>query len=295
MDRSDNSLAAHIVSTAEGPVELARIGQGPPVLVLHGTPGGFDGALAMGRFLADAGFEVLAPSRPGYLGTELGARRSIDAQADLLGALLDSLGLKRAGVFSWSGGGPAGYRLAARHPDRVVALAMFAAVSGRYEPPHEGLEYRLVMETRPGNWMLRFLAAHAPAQTISATLAAEGDLTRDEIDRRTQDVLDDPKKRDLVLAIARIVGDRAPRRQGIDNDLARFAEIASLELDRIVAPTLLIHGTVDRDVPPDHSEHAAAVIADAALVRMERGTHLCLFTHPDSSEVQARVAAHLTP
>ena len=71
---------AEMVATALGPVEVARAGEGPPVLVVHGMPGGSDQALAMGRSLVDAGFGVIAPSRPGYLGTPLDGREAIDQQ-----------------------------------------------------------------------------------------------------------------------------------------------------------------------------------------------------------------------
>ena len=47
------------------------------------------------------------------------------------------------------------------------------------------------------------------------------------------------------------------------------------------------------DVPPRHSELAAARIPGAERLVMQRGTHLCRFAHPDADEAQARVAAHL--
>jgi pimeloyl-ACP methyl ester carboxylesterase len=53
----------------EGTIEIGRAGAGPPVLFVHGAPGGADSSLAMGQFLVSAGFEVIAPPRPGYLGT----------------------------------------------------------------------------------------------------------------------------------------------------------------------------------------------------------------------------------
>src|SRR4051794_13851269 len=140
------------VQTALGPVEVARRGSGPPVLFVHGTPGGFDSSLAMGRFLDEAGVEVIAPSRPGYLATPLEGRASIDEQADLHAALLDALGHEQAGVIAWSGGGPSAYRLAVRHPEKVSSLVAFAAVSGQLDAPKEGLEERLMLKTGFGNW-----------------------------------------------------------------------------------------------------------------------------------------------
>lgn len=148
-----------LVETNPGPVEVARAGAGPPVLFAHGTPGGWDASISMGRFLVEAGFELIAPSRPGYLGTPLAGRTGLDDQADLLAALLETLGHRRAGVICWSGGGPSSYRLAARHPGRVDALVAFAAVSRAYRPDL-GLDQRLMMETRLGNWLVRFAASH---------------------------------------------------------------------------------------------------------------------------------------
>jgi pimeloyl-ACP methyl ester carboxylesterase len=114
------SITPQLVETRLGPVEVAVAGEGAAVLVVHGTPGGWDQAAAMARFMTDLdpgpGVKAILPSRPGYLGTELGERATIDAQADLHAALLDALGVERVGVLCWSGGGPSSYRLAVRHP-----------------------------------------------------------------------------------------------------------------------------------------------------------------------------------
>jgi pimeloyl-ACP methyl ester carboxylesterase len=284
-----------VVGTSRGPVEVARLGAGPPVMVIHGTPGGADSSVAMGRFLVEAGFEVIAPSRPGYLGTPLEGRRSIDEQAELLAALLDTLGLERVGLLAWSGGGPSGYRLAVRHPARVSALVAFAAVSQSYPEPKEGLAERLLMKTRVGNWLLRFLTLHAPKEIVAQTLKAEGNLSRDELRDLVAETLRDDRKLEVVLTIGNVVADHAHRSAGVQNDWARFAEIESLELEHVKARTLVINGTADSDVPPQHSNYAAVTIPGAEQVLMERGTHLSLFVHPDSAAAQARALEALRP
>jgi pimeloyl-ACP methyl ester carboxylesterase len=290
---SGSAARPKTVETSLGPVEVAVQGSGPPVLMIHGTPGGSDSSIAMGSFLVDAGFELIAPSRPGYLGTPLGDRGAIDAQADLHAALLDELGHERAGILTWSGGGPSGYRLAVRHADRTSALVASAAVSKAYPRPKEGPEERLMMETSPGNWVLRFLASHAPKTTVSATLGAEGDLSRKELRALVSEALDHENERDVVLTMAHVVGDYAHRRAGVDNDWERFGQIDSLELERIQAPTLLIHGSADTDVPPEHSEHAATAIPGVEHLVMDRGTHLSLWVHPDAAEAQERAVEKL--
>jgi pimeloyl-ACP methyl ester carboxylesterase len=180
-----------------------------------------------------------------------------------------------------------------RHPERVSALVAFAAVSRAYPRPREGLDERLMMETRPGNWMLRFLAAHAQGTTVSATLGAEGDLSRKELKELVAGVLDDEGQQQVVITMAEVAGDHERRREGVDNDWERFAEIDSLELERIVAPALVINGDSDADVPPEHSDHAAAAIPGAERLVMARGTHLCLYAHRDAEAAQARAIEKL--
>src|SRR3954451_24047503 len=136
-----------IAETGLGPVEYVTRGQGRPVLVVHGTPGGHDQAEAMAGFLPADEFQAIMPSRPGYLGTPLEGRETIDQQADLHAALLDHLGIDSVGVLCWSGGGPSSYRLAVRHPERVNAIVALAAVSKRLDRPKDDLPTRLMFRT----------------------------------------------------------------------------------------------------------------------------------------------------
>jgi len=85
-----------VAQTRAGPVEYASRGGGPVVLVLHGGFGGFDQGHLFIPGLAEAGFSVIAPSRPGYLRTPLSTGETNEEQADAMAALLDTLGVRRA-------------------------------------------------------------------------------------------------------------------------------------------------------------------------------------------------------
>ena len=283
-----------LVQTDLGPVTVVREGQGPPVLFIHGSPGGWDSSAVMGRFLVDAGFEVISPSRPGYPGTPLLERTGIDQQADLHASLLDALEIPASGLITWSGGGPSGYRLAVLHPERVSALVAFASVSGHWEPPASGIDERLIEDTDFGNWILRFMTRHAPKSTISSTLAAEGDLDRKEVRALVAEAMEDENQRDVVLTMAAVVADHKHRREGLDNDYAGFAAIESLQLERITAPVLVIHGDADADVPYEHGRFAASTIPGARFETMDRGTHLSLFVHPECGRFQGMVSDHFS-
>jgi pimeloyl-ACP methyl ester carboxylesterase len=282
-------FARQIAETSLGPVEYAVVGTGAPVVVVHGSPGGIDAAALMAGFLPPDEIAAILLSRPGYLGTELGGRRTIDQQADLLAALLDHLGVEQAGVFSWSGGGPAAYRLAVRHPDRVDTLVAFAAVSQTYHPADTDLTTRLMFTTGAGRWLLRLLAAHQPKQYIAGSLSGEGDLTKEQLAQRVEEVFADPVKRNFVLALGPTASQDTSRRTGYRNDLDQFAAITSLDLGKIRAPTLVIQGSADSDVPPAQSTFAAETIPGAELLTLDTGTHLALYTHPQAAWAQSRV------
>ena len=60
-----------VVDTPLGKVEYLDHGDGPPVLFVHGSPGGCDQGAVMTEFLVARGFRTVSISRPGYLGSPL--------------------------------------------------------------------------------------------------------------------------------------------------------------------------------------------------------------------------------
>ena len=100
--------------------------------------------------------------------------------------------------------------------------------------------------------------------------------------------------RAAVLAFSATVGTNGPRKAGWENDLANFAAIDSLELERVRCPVLLIHGDADTDAAIDFSYSADQALPDSRLVVMDRGTHLAFYAHPNAAAVQQEARAFLT-
>ena len=97
-------MAETVVGTPLGAMAFVEGGDGRPVLFVHGSPGGSDQGILMGRFLVESGYRVIAPSWPGYLGTPLHeANGSAAATADMLLGLMDALSVESFGVLCWSG------------------------------------------------------------------------------------------------------------------------------------------------------------------------------------------------
>lgn len=262
------AAGSQLVPTPRGPIEVAAVGLPPPpgtcpLLVLHGTPGGYDQGLAIARLLGDGTRAVVAPSRPGYLRTPLAVGRTPAAQADALAALLDVLGLGRVAVVAVSGGGPAGLELALRHPSRVARLVLWQAVTARGPAP---------VPRRPfpvPHWLVgRFLATDVGAWLGLGALALAARLGL--LDRALGGRAAVPRL--LPLAATAFPFDR--RCAGARNDARQRADTGDCPLHAIRVPTLLVHGRADRTVPYAQAVAAAGTIPGARLVTISGGTHV---------------------
>lgn len=254
---------SEIVDTRVGEIEYLLEGEeGPVLLFVHGTPGGFD--QAPGDY---EGFRILAPSRPGYLSTPIDAGRSPAEQAEAYLALLDALEFQEVIVMGVSGGGPSAIAFAASHPDRVRALVAMEAVSQSME----------LLEA-PGFLTSDFLFWLA-FNAVEAGPGFEGILANIVPNpENLKLILDDPETLEKVKAVLWSGWPPSLRRDGFDNDNIQFANLV-LPLADVSVPTLIIHGTADINVPFSHAELLAEQIRDARLHVITDADHMMPFTH----------------
>jgi pimeloyl-ACP methyl ester carboxylesterase len=119
-----DSLNSRMIETSCGPIECAILGEGYPVLVVHGAIGGFDQGLFLANNIDLTNHQVICVSRFGYLRTPVPAGATLDSQADAYAGLLDALGIRQAAVFAVSAGSTSALRFVARHPQRVSGLIL---------------------------------------------------------------------------------------------------------------------------------------------------------------------------
>lgn len=126
-------LARHSITLADGhEVGVAICGRGVPLVVVHGfSAEGILYAQTLSR-LVDLGFKVIAIDTAGHggtLGLPTGAQ-SMASYAELLGRVLDHLGVEEAVLVGHSMGGRLVTELAASDPQRAIGVVLLDAIVG---------------------------------------------------------------------------------------------------------------------------------------------------------------------
>lgn len=115
-------------------LRIHRIGQGPPLLLLHGFPQTLRAWHSVARLMSGQ-FSLILVDLPGY-GYSHGLRSTLDhsahskrAMSGVLVQLMHDLGYSRFSVAGHDRGGQVAYRMALDHPERIQALVLLQALS----------------------------------------------------------------------------------------------------------------------------------------------------------------------
>lgn len=290
------NAASTIAETTAGEVEFVQSGEGPVVLVFHGAPGGFDQAMLYGSALLESGFQILAPSRPGYLRTPLSSGLTPEGQADAMAALLHSLGINSVAVIGVSLGAPAAIEFARRHPDRTWALVLVSAVTKKMPPQllnppiPEVLSQRLTGDM--GSWALVETSDRDPAKALgwAFDLAQSGDASARKAWGKT--VLENAEQLAWFRDLAGTIAPLSPRETGLRNDLLQLRTIADVPYEQLNVPTLFVHGVADNWLPLADVEAVQKRMPHAELLAVPGTGHL-VELGPDSAPVTAKIIEFL--
>src|SRR6056297_3288556 len=197
MAGADARLArrSSVLETSAGALDYSVAGHGPPLMMIHGTGGGFDQGLLFAHGLRESGFQIVAPSRFGYLDSAFPDDASPAHQADVLMELLDHLGIDRLPVVGGSAGALTAAEVALRHPDRcshLVLLVPAANLTGRDPVEFTALQSAavdLVLGSDFWFWALSRMATGQMIRTLLATDPALLDAVSPDERRRAEVIL----------------------------------------------------------------------------------------------------------
>ena len=249
-----------VVATPFGDVEYAEVGNGEPLLLIHGLFHGCDGGL-----LSTDGLprdrRVIAPSRFGYLGSSLPPGATPATQADAFADLLDALGIDRTDVVGISAGTTSALQFALRHPDRVGHLVVISGnLPGNPTATAPPSWARLLYADVP-MWVMKTFArrAYLALMGVPRTLPLDGDAAM------------------FMDQMADSIFPMAPRAAGGTFDTyVSNPDVNNYRLEDITAPTLLVHAEDDPLTSYEAAQQAARRIPHARLVSIPAGGHLLL-------------------
>jgi pimeloyl-ACP methyl ester carboxylesterase len=196
-----------------------------------------------------------------------------------LAALLDQLDVDRAVVTAFSAGGPTGVQFALAYPERTAALVLVAAIScvpaadGQPWRQHAGAGRTTASE------FVYWLGLRGAQSRLLASLGVSSEMQAAwSAEERAQ--------------VAQILEAMLPfrgRSKGyrLDRTLVVSPDVP---LERIQAPTLVIHAQDDTVVDWANGRQAADRIPGAETLFFEQGGHLLLGQH---TQVRARIVAFL--
>jgi pimeloyl-ACP methyl ester carboxylesterase len=264
----------HIAAGSGHQIHVIEAGEGPPLVLLHGS--GPTSLMFLPLIERLTGLRAIAVDRPGFGLSDpidLPLPRYREAVIEYLDSILDALGLDQTSLLGSSIGGTWAVWYALAHPNRLRRLVLLGApplLPGTRVPP----VLRLIFAPRVAEYLSRRTPWTAKSVVDHMAVMGEGDT-----------ILNYPHQIEALVAggrdpLAAAAGLAEHRVYITPFGFRRALKMQREELQQLTAPTLLIWGEHD----PLGSAKTARGIADAlphAHLEMLPAGHGPWLGHPD--------------
>ena len=232
----------------EGKFTYLEIGEGTPIVILHGLMGGlsnFDGVV---DYFPSKGYKVLIPELPLYSMSLL--KTSVGTFAKYLKEFVDFKGLNEVILLGNSLGGHIALLTTKLYPEIVKGLVITGS-SGLYE--------NAMGESYPRRGDYEFIKKKAQNVFYDPAVATK------EIVDDVYETVGDRNKLVKTLAIAK---------SAIRHNMAK-------DLPKMSTPTCIIWGKNDNVTPPEVAEDFHRLLPDSDLYWVDKCGHAAMMEHPD--------------
>jgi pimeloyl-ACP methyl ester carboxylesterase len=252
-------------------VNVVEIGEGSPIVLVHGLPSSVSDWATLPGALAARGHRVIVYDRVGFGHASRPdpspGRYTLESNARELGALMDALGVPRAALVGWSYGGGIVQVFAREHPERVSHLVLLASVGPveAVEPTILDRMVELPFATPIFEWVTSIppLGEAMTRDAVAAAFSGASAVPPGWVER-TRAMMSLPNTlRSMVLEMQRY-------------------DAGVLRPEELGVPALVLHGTDDRNVAFATGEDLARRIPGARLEAIDAGSHMLPATHPDA-------------
>lgn len=236
-------------SVRVGDVQVAYdvVGEGEPVVLVHGTSQSRDGWALQTPVLAER-FRVVLPEYAGSgQTTDPGGPLEVDALAAQVAAVADDLGLERYHLAGFSLGAVVAAAVAAASPDRVRSLVLLCGWATTDAQMRFQFDTWVRLLRTDAELFVRYAVMDGFTNAFFEAVGPEG-------------------IEEVVATLTPTLAPGTDRQSELDGRVDISAKLSAIR-----APTLVLGGTYDRFVPVEHSRRLAEAIEGARLVEMPYG------------------------
>lgn len=236
------------VQLSYGDMTYLDIGEGVAILSIHGIFGGYDQAYETCKDIC-SDFRIIAPSRFGYLGSDILNTGTPADQGKAFKELLQKLNIETVYVLATSAGGTVGIRFALDYPELVKGLILYCSAMPYSEKPKSYIEF-----AGPPTFMVNdyFMFAISPFFEVIMGMEPQTIYSMMPIKNRQKGVY-----LDSVL---------------INPDMARNFD--DYKIEDIKIPTLVFQAKDDKLVNYKDTENVISRFTNHKIVLFETGGHL---------------------
>jgi len=236
----------------EGKYRYIEIGEGTPLIILHGLMGGLSNFRGVMEFFPEKGYKVLVPELPIYDRPLI--KTNVKSFAKFLEEFIEHKGLKDVVLLGNSLGGHIGLLHTKLYPEMVKGLVITGS-SGLYE------------------------------SAMGDGYPKRGDY--EFIKKKAQDVFYDPEiaTKDIVDEVFATVNDRMKLVKTLAIAKSAIRHNMSNDLPNMDTPTCIIWGENDTVTPPKVAEEFHELLPDSDLFWIKKCGHAPMMEHPDEFNV----------
>lgn len=225
-----------------------EIGEGTPIIILHGLMGGLSNFDSVTKFFSEKGYKIIIPELPLY--TKSLIKTNVKSFAKYLHDFIEHKGFDKVILLGNSLGGHIGLYHTKLYPEKVKALIITGS-SGLYESAMGGgytkrRDYEVIKKK---------------AQEVFYDPA----IATKEIVDDVYETVNDRNKLIKTLAIAK---------SAIRHNMAK--DLPSLNI-----PTCIIWGKNDNVTPPEVAKEFASLLPDSSLFWIDKCGHAAMMERPD--------------
>ena len=232
----------------EGKFNYLDIGEGSPIIILHGLMGGLSNFDGVTNFFPEKGYRILLPELPIYKMSLL--KTNVKSFSKYVSDFIDHMGFKSVILLGNSLGGHIGLYCTKSFPKKIKALVITGS-SGLYE------------------------------SAMGGSFPKRGSY--DYVKQKAEDVFYDPAiaTKELVDEVFESINDRnklirtlAIAKSAIRHNMAK--DLPSMDI-----PTCIIWGKNDKVTPPKVAEEFHELLPDSNLYWIDKCGHAAMMEHPN--------------